>query len=122
MNTENNLKFDLAGLPPVKAQYNDSEKIQIASAAKEYGFKTVAKAYGLKWQTIASWTRKKKKPVNKNSPVKLIIQSPTGQEITPEEIITKLQAIGNVDTVYIRAEENAAYWVRGEEHGSISLW
>ena len=30
--------------------------------------------------------------------------------------------IGKADKVYIRVDENKAYWVRGEEVGSVDLW
>ena len=49
----------------------------------------------------------------------IIIQSPMGGEITPEAILAK---IGEADKVYIRVDENKAYWVRGEESGSVDLW
>jgi DNA-binding XRE family transcriptional regulator len=51
--------------------------------------------------------------------VSVVIQSPMGGEITPEEICAR---IGQADTVYIRVDQNKAYWVRGEEHGEIDLW
>ena len=66
-----------------------------------------------------------KKPTKRGSAkkaeaaVKVVIQSPMGGSITPEEIIKKT---GLVDTVYIRVDENKAYWVRGEETGSVDLW
>ena len=50
---------------------------------------------------------------------KVVIQSPMGGSITPEEIIKKT---GPVDSVYIRVDENKAYWVKGEEAGSVDLW
>lgn len=50
---------------------------------------------------------------------KLVIQSPFGGEITPEEISAR---IGQADAVYIRVDQNKAYWVRGEETGYIDLW
>ena len=49
----------------------------------------------------------------------VVIQSPMGGEITPEEICAR---IGQADAVYIRVDQNKAYWVRGEEHGKIDLW
>ena len=66
---------------------------------------------------------KEKKPAKRgkkkvNAPV-INIQSPLGGSITPEEILTK---VGTVDAVYIRVDENKAYWVRGEETGSVDLW
>ena len=86
--------------------------------------------------TAASKTAKKaavkrpaaKKPTTKKSATKkapakkvaeVIIQSPMGGEITGEEILAR---IGEVDKVYIRVDENKAYWVRGEETGSVDLW
>ena len=51
--------------------------------------------------------------------IQVIIQSPIGGEITPEAILAK---VGEADTVYVRVDENKAYWVRGEEHGSVDLW
>ena len=57
------------------------------------------------------------------SAMKLIIQSPSGQEITPEDVRAKINsAVGTVDKVYIRADEGKAYWVHGEEHGAVELW
>lgn len=52
-------------------------------------------------------------------PCEVIIQSPVGSEITPEAILAKL---GDVDKVYVRVDENKAYWVKGEQFGDIDLW
>ena len=67
-----------------------------------------------------------KKPAAKKAPAKkaakaaaVIIQSPMGGEITPEDILAK---VGEADTIYVRVDENKAYWVRGEESGSVELW
>ena len=49
----------------------------------------------------------------------MIIQSPLGGEITPAEILKK---IGKADKVYIRVDENKAYWVSGKKTGSVDLW
>ena len=132
-----NLQPGQNGLPPVKAQssdYEEQEKIEIASAAREYGVNAVAKAYGLKWQSVAAWLKKKQKKqgnMKSNIETKILIQSPTGQEITVKEIKEKIKALeavgtagtaGTIDAAYVRADENAIYWVRGEEHGSVSLW
>ena len=54
-----------------------------------------------------------------NSEVAVVIQSPEGAEITPEEIISR---VGEADAIYIRVDHNAAYWVRGKETGKIALW
>ena len=54
-----------------------------------------------------------------NSEVSVVIQSPEGAEITPEEIISR---VGKADAIYIRVDHNAAYWVRGEGTGKTALW
>ena len=62
-----------------------------------------------------------KKPAAKAKAAKLeiFIQSPMGGNITPEAILAK---VGKADKVYIRVDENKAYWVRGKETGSVDLW
>lgn len=63
-----------------------------------------------------------KKPAARKPAAKVaevIIQSPMGGEITPEAILKK---VGQVDTVYVRVDQNKAYWVKGEEYGSVDLW
>ena len=123
-----NLQPGLNGLPPVKAQssdYEEQEKIEIAKAAREYGVNAVAKAYGLKWQSVSAWMKKKQGNMKSNIETKIIVQSPTGQEITVKEIKERIKALetaGTIDAAYVRADENAIYWVRGEENGSIRLW
>ena len=49
----------------------------------------------------------------------IVIQSPTGAEVTIEQIIAR---VGDADKVYVRADHNAAYWVRGTESGKTALW
>ncbi|MBQ7486480.1 MAG: helix-turn-helix transcriptional regulator [Clostridia bacterium] len=49
----------------------------------------------------------------------VFIQSAMGGTITVEEVLSRLDA---VDTVYIKVEENKAYWVKGDENGSVDLW
>ena len=49
----------------------------------------------------------------------VIIQSPMGGEIDVNEILAK---VGSVDKVYVRVDQNAAYWVRGDESGAVNLW
>ena len=50
----------------------------------------------------------------------IIIQSPLGGEITPDAILARLSK--DVDSVYVRVDQNKAYWVKGEEYGSVDLW
>ena len=144
--------------PRKAGEYTPEEKAIIVATAAEVGTRVVAEAYGMDWHHIASWKRfygkesefntmskKKNKTAGaaKNSstakinvadnaamsvaPV-LIIQSPSGQEITPEDVRAKINsAVGAVDKVYIRTDEGKAYWVRGEgdkseDHGAVELW
>ena len=111
----------------------------IASWKRFYGkerneseFNTMSKKKN-KTKTAAKNSSTVKVTVSENtamSAMRLIIQSPSGQEITPEDvrakIITATGADGSVDRVYIRPDEGKAYWVRGEgereEHGAVELW
>ena len=75
-------------------------------------------------------TAKKTSIPAKESQVKkgVIIQSPMGGEITPDEIIAKIKIatkdskVGKVDSIYVRVDENKAYWVKGKKNGSVDLW
>ena len=49
----------------------------------------------------------------------IIVQSPLGSEITVSDILAK---VGDVDRVYVRVDQNAAYWVKGETSGAVNLW
>lgn len=60
----------------------------------------------------------KKAPAAKKA-TEVIIQSPMGGNITPEAILAK---VGKADKIYVRVDENKAYWVRGLETGSVDLW
>ena len=102
----------------------EAEKKTVKKAAVKAAPKAAAKpaAKAVK----AAPAKKAAAPAKKAAPVKkaakqpeVIIQSPMGGSITPEEI---LKRVGNVDQVYIRVELNKAYWVRGKETGNIDLW
>ena len=78
----------------------------------------------------AKANNKAEKKIPKKSQEKkgLIIQSPMGGEITPDEILAKISTatkgsgVGKVDTIYVRVDENKAYWVKGKKSGSVDLW
>ena len=59
------------------------------------------------------------KPAVKKASVQVVIQSPLGGEITPDAILAK---VGAADKIYVRVDENKAYWVKGDETGSVDLW
>ena len=114
----------LDGMPPIKDHYDDGDKILIAEKSKELGVHTVANAYGLKWQSVVSWKRlKKQQPASVPSPktkkTEIFIQSPLGGTITPDEIIAKAEG---ADKIYVRVDENKAYWVKGQQNGAVNLW
>ena len=72
-----------------------------------------------KYQSVVKkGERAKNKPAPGTEECQVIIQSPMGGEITPEEIRAR---VGAADRIYVRVDENKAYWVRGEETGSIDL-
>jgi hypothetical protein len=49
----------------------------------------------------------------------VILQSAFGGEIT----INALRSIvGEADRIYVRIDENKAYWVRGDKTGDIDIW
>ena len=56
---------------------------------------------------------------NEISTPQFFIQSPFGHEITPAVIMDK---VGEVDSVYIRVDQNKLYWVKDEENGAIDIW
>ena len=79
-------------------------------------------------ESAAKKTASEKKPAVKKPAAKkptakkvaeVIIQSPLGGEITSAEILDR---VGKADKVYVRVDQNKAYWVNGEETGSIDLW
>ena len=82
-----------------------------------------AKKTSAKKSAVAAEPAAEKKPAAKKTVKKktaeVIIQSPLGGEITEAEILAR---VGNVDKVYVRVDENKAYWVRGSESGSVDLW
>ncbi len=92
------------------------EKVEEAKPAKRGGRKKAAPAADEK---KPRGKKKAEAAPKKDAGVVVVIQSPMGGSITPEEILSKT---GPVDAVYIRVDENKAYWVRGDETGSVELW
>ena len=89
-------------VPEKKARQGKTEKTTKKQAAKR----------GTRGQS--------KKPARKKkAAVSIVYQSAQGNEITEAEILAK---VGEADHIYVRMDENKAYWVRGEESGSVELW
>lgn len=103
------------------------KKAPAAKAAAEK--KPAAKAAAVKKAPAVKAAAEKKAPAVKAAAAKkapaakkateVIIQSPMGGNITPEAILAK---VGKADKIYVRVDENKAYWVRGLETGSVDLW
>jgi DNA-binding XRE family transcriptional regulator len=111
--------------------YGGAEAAAIAEAEKAFEAEAKAavadkkgrkKAPAKKTATAEKKATAKKAPVAKKqssaTPL-VILQSPFGGEITAEEILSK---VGSVDKVYVRIDQNKAYWVKGEENGEVDLW
>ena len=83
--------------------------------------KKAAKPKAKKAETAEAKPAAPKKPARPaaKKAVNVVIQSAMGGEIALTEIIAK---VGDVDALYIKPEENAAYWVKGEESGAVNLW
>lgn len=100
-----------------KAAVENKPAVKKAKAAAAKAEKKVEEKVTAMKETVKETV---KKPRAKKVPVsEVIIQSPMGGEITPEAILAK---VGAVDKIYIRVDENKAYWVKGEETGSVDLW
>lgn len=95
----------------------------LAKVAEVYGVQVEAAAEERQGARAAAGKAapkaRKSRPAKKRGEPQIIIQSPLGGEITPFAILAK---VGPVDKVYIRVDKNKAYWVRGNETGSVDLW
>ena len=104
------------------AKLNADEKKLVKQI--EDGKTAAAKARKKEESANKSEARKQavKKPAAKAKAAKMniVVQSPMGGSITPEEIAQKVPA-GSTD-VYVRIDENKIYWVNKEETGSITIW
>ena len=78
--------------------------------------------YGVDIATGKKTEDPENKPVKKAKKKKpdIIIQSPMGGEITPEEILAKMPE--GIDAVYVRVDQNKLWWVRGVDYGDIDIW
>lgn len=82
--------------------------------------KTPAKRAPVKKATAKKAAAPKTAVKKVSVPAPVFIQSPLGGEITPAEVLSKVPA--GADKIYIRVDQNKAYWVKGEETGSVDLW
>ena len=101
-------------MAPRKASEENAAAKKAAPAKKEAPAKKAAPA---KAEAPAA-----KKPATKKAAKKateVIIQSPYGGEISYAEILAK---VGEAEKIYVRVDQNKAYWVRGLETGDVDLW
>ena len=101
-----------------KTETKKTEETKKAPAAKAAAKPAEKKAAAKPAVKKAPEKKAAVKPAAKKG-TEVIIQSPMGGNITPEEILAK---VGKADKIYIRVDENKAYWVRGKETGSVDLW
>ena len=113
-------KVRAAGKKVGKAVNSVEKTVEEAAANVEKTVDAVATAAA---EAALDIDKKVEKRAVKTAPKKralnIVIQSPMGGEITAEEIRRK---VGDADAVYVRVDQNKAYWVRGEETGSVDLW
>ena len=91
----------------------------LAKIMEVYGVDLNAPAEEEKKPAKRARKKKEETAVEEKKATKFIIQSRMGGEIALEDILAR---VGDVDTLYIKPEDNAAYWVRGEQSGAINLW
>ena len=101
----------------------EEKAVEKKTSAKKPAAEKAAKPAAKKAVAAVAEAAAEKKPVARKTATKktaeVVIQSPLGGEITGAEILAR---VGNVDKVYVRVDENKAYWIRGEESGSVDLW
>ena len=71
-------------------------------------------------EASAAEEKTEEKTEEKPAPPAIIIQSPMGGNITPEEIQSRIPPEAN--TVYVRVDENKLYWVNETESGHTDIW
>ena len=89
------------------------ETTRMVKAAVEIAAPVIAEDAAEAVEEIRGAGKEKKKP-------ELVIESLAGNQISPEEIFAKLPE--SAEKVYVKPDENKAYWTGGEETGSINLW
>ena len=96
-----------------------AKKEAVAPAPAEEKVEKKARKPRAKKEAVAPAPAEAKVEKKAKKTASIIIQSAMGGEITPEEILSR---VGDVDKVYVRPDQNAIYWVKGEETGAIDIW
>lgn len=103
---------------PAPAKKTIKAKKAATVAVEEKKEAAPAKKPRAKKEAAPAKTSKAKKAATSKQTA-IVIQSPMGGEITTEDILAK---VGDVDTVYVRVDQNAIYWIKGEKSGAVNIW
>ena len=90
------------------------EKVEAATADVK------VKAGTAKKKVDAAAADMKKKTAARKAKLAVVIQSPFGGEITPDEIAAKIPK--EASEVYVRVDENKLYWVSKDQSGAVDIW
>ena len=92
----------------------EAEKVEAATADVK------VKAGTAKKKVDAAAADMKKKTAARKAKLAVVIQSPFGGEITPDEIAAKIPK--EASEVYVRVDENKLYWVSKDQSGAVDIW
>ncbi|MBQ1310708.1 MAG: helix-turn-helix transcriptional regulator [Blautia sp.] len=93
-----------------------SEENAVQEAAEETAADAAAENAAEEAEAPAAAEEKAADPV-------IVVQSVMGGEITVGELLNRIAAVvRNAEKIYVKPEENKAYWVKGEASGFIELW
>ena len=136
----------------IKKAVDDALIAAVLSRVAEIGVRKAAEEAGVAWQTVNKWMKEKElttpddvkaavegvadviAPVveekaaptveeEKTAPVELIIESTMGGQISAEEIIKRVrEKRGDAAKIYVKPEENKAYFTYGDSVGHVELW
>ena len=107
-----------AAVEAAPAKKSSKTKKAAPVAVEEKKEDAPAKKPRAKKEAAPTKTSKPKKATSSKQTA-IVIQSPMGGEITTEDILAK---VGDVDTVYVRVDQNAIYWIKGEKSGAVNIW
>ena len=103
----------------VKAAAKDVAKVAVKKAAKDTEKKVAKEAAKVAVGAVAAKEVKKAVDSKKKAPV-VYIESVMGGNITVDEILKRVPA--GAKEVYVKPEENKAYWVSARKTGDVVLW
>ena len=107
-----------AAVEAAPAKKSSKTKKAATVAVEEKKEAAPAKKPRAKKEAAPAKTSKAKKAATSKQTA-IVIQSPMGGEITTEDILAK---VGDVDKAYVRVDQNAIYWIKGEKSGAVNIW